>query len=59
MLYVVTGIGGFGVEGVPEPFGSVGEFDWQPTARTSASPNKGRMKLFNDLIPVLLRAFRA
>jgi hypothetical protein len=57
MAYVVTGTGGFGVLGVPEPFGSVGELDWQPTAKTRASPKRGRMKLFKCFIPVLLMAF--
>jgi len=62
MLYVVTGVGDFGVAGVPEPFGSVGELDWQPAATsatktTRAIPSKGRANLFSDLIPVLLRDF--
>jgi hypothetical protein len=63
MLYVVTGVGDFGVAGVPDPFGSVGELDWQPVAPTRATratraiPCNGRAQLFSNLILVLLRTF--
>jgi hypothetical protein len=55
IVYVVTGVGGLGVAGVPPFDGSVGESDWQPIEAASATAQSRWRVVFSGFIPMLLK----